>query len=242
MTMVLLLPANGRAKNFSRFTFLLLLSLHRTTAWVLPFFSSNAPSSLEEQDRWLSTPSKVVYQDFHSKTSVDESHDDTRLDRVLILTPLKDAAAHLPHHFDLLTNLTYSHRLIDLGFIIGDTTDDTQSVLKAQLDRIGGGQAKNVFHSCTTVFKDLGDVASQEVVSRHGFAAQVDRRKKIAIVRNTLLQKTLKPDHKWVYWRDVDIAESPNGILEDFIAHDKDVLVPSTSYCKLATLIAAYMS
>lgn len=47
--------------------------------------------------------------------------------------------------------------------------------------------------------------------------------------RNYLLYTALKPDHSWVYWRDVDIKQSPNRILEDFIAHDKDILVPSMS-------------
>jgi Anp1 len=37
----------------------------------------------------------------------------------------------------------------------------------------------------------------------------------------------LKPEHSWVLWRDVDIVESPPSILEDFIKHDTDVLVPN---------------
>lgn len=78
--------------------------------------------------------------------------------------------------------------------------------------------------------KNLGDTASQDVAARHGFAAQIDRRKKIAIVRNALLGKTLKNEYDWVYWRDVDVAESPEGILEDLIAHDKDVIVPSKPF------------
>lgn len=198
-----------------------------TIAWVLPFSSSNAPSSLEEQDRWISTPSKVIQRNFHTSPSTANTNDNKKKGRVLILTPLKDASLHLPHHFALLSNLTYPHHLIDLGFIIGDTADDTRSILDAELDNIESGSQDKIFESCTIVLKDLGNAASQEVTARHGFAAQVDRRKKIAIVRNALLQKTLKPEHDWVYWRDVDIAESPNGILEDFIAHEKDVLVPS---------------
>lgn len=206
--------------------FFLLLTQY-TAAWVLPFVSSDAPSSLEEQDRWLSTPSEVIHRDFHSTASTPETHGDAKQQRVLILTPLKDAATHLPHHIALLSNLTYPHHLIDLGFIIGDTVDDTRSVLDRELDKIASGKQSKPFNSCTIVLKNLGDAASQEVAARHGFAAQIDRRKKIAIVRNTLLSKTLKPEHDWVYWRDVDIAEAPNSILEDFIAHDKDVLVPS---------------
>lgn len=198
-----------------------------TTAWVLPFLSSDIPSSLEEQDRWLSTPSEIIYRNFYPKPSSVAIDDKSNDARILILTPLKDASLHLRHHFALLTNLTYPHHLIDLAFIIGDTVDNTRHILDAELDKVESGEQDKAFNSCTIVLKDLGDVASQEVAARHGFAAQIDRRKKIAIVRNTLLQKTLRPEHEWVYWRDVDIAESPDQILEDFIAHDKDVLVPS---------------
>src|ERR1700754_1924353 len=49
-------------------------------------------------------------------------------ERVLILTPLRDAAFHLPKYFDLLSELTYPHDLIDLGFLVGDSTDETMAV------------------------------------------------------------------------------------------------------------------
>jgi len=213
--------------RFSTKLCFLLLVFQCTAAFVLPFFSSNAPSSQEEIDRWIATSSEVITRDFHPRSPKADPTNKAKKDRVLILTPLKDASLHLPHHFALLTNLSYPHHLIDLGFIIGDTVDNTRSVLDSELDKIENSEQDRGFNSCIIVQKDLGNVASQEVAARHGFAAQVDRRKKIAIVRNALLQKTLKPEHDWVYWRDVDVAESPNAILEDFIAHDKDVLVPS---------------
>ena len=49
----------------------------------------------------------------------------------------------------------------------------------------------------------------------------------MARARNYLLSAALKPDHSWVYWRDVDIVDSPKKILEDFVAHDRDIIVPS---------------
>ena len=60
------------------------------------------------------------------------------------------------------------------------------------------------------------------------FKAQGTRRKAIGRARNYLLYTALRPVHDWVYWRDVDIVENPSSILEDFIHHDKDVLVPSS--------------
>lgn len=147
-------------------------------------------------------------------------------ERVLILTPLRDAAEHLQRHIDLLYDLTYPHELIDLGFLVGDTIDETLAVLAAELNRFQNG--KHPFNSATVVRKDFGAQVSQHVEERHDFAAQGPRRRVMGRARNYLLSATLKPEHSWVYWRDVDVIESPATILQDFMKHDKDVVVPST--------------
>ena len=151
-------------------------------------------------------------------------------ERVLILTPLRDAAPYLIKYFDLLSELTYPHDLIDLAFLVGDSVDDTLAVLSSELNRIQQRTDKIPFHSVTIVEKDFGSKSFQmDVESRHGFAAQGPRRKLMGKARNYLLSATLRPEHAWVYWRDVDIVDSPKKIIEDFVAHDRDVLVPSTS-------------
>ena len=78
------------------------------------------------------------------------------------------------------------------------------------------------------VEKDFGVELSQTVEERHKFEAQGPRRKAMGKARNYLLSTAMKPEHSWVYWRDVDIVDSPAQIIEDFVAHDRDVLVPST--------------
>jgi hypothetical protein len=148
-------------------------------------------------------------------------------ERVLVLTPLKDAAHYLSKYFELLAELSYPHHLIDLGFLVGDTTDDTLAILAAELDRIQKRPDKIPFRSVMVVEKDFGFKLSQNVEDRHGFEAQGPRRKAMGRARNYLLATALKPDHSWVYWRDVDIVDSPKKIIEDFIAHDRDILVPS---------------
>ena len=149
-------------------------------------------------------------------------------ERVLILTPLRDAAFYLNKYFDLLSELTYPHDLIDLGFLVGDSTDDTLAVLASELNRIQSRTDSVPFHSVTIVEKNFGGALdNMDVESRHGFAAQGPRRKAIARARNYLLYSALQPEHAWVYWRDVDMVDSPKKIIEDFVAHDKDVLVPS---------------
>ena len=151
---------------------------------------------------------------------------DVNKERVLILTPLRDAAHFLSKYFDLLSELTYPHELIDLAFLVGDSTDDTLAVLSAELDRVQ--KREGPFHSALIVEKDFGQIVGQSVEERHGFKAQGPRRKAIARARNYLLYTALKPEHSWVYWRDVDIQDSPGKILEDFMEHNKDILVPST--------------
>jgi cellulose synthase/poly-beta-1,6-N-acetylglucosamine synthase-like glycosyltransferase len=149
-------------------------------------------------------------------------------ERVLILTPLRDAAPYLIKYFDLLSDLTYPHELIDLAFLVGDSTDETLAVLSAELNRIQQRTDKIPFHNVQIVEKDFGTKLDMNVESRHGFAAQGPRRKAMGRARNYLLSAALKPEHSWVYWRDVDIVDSPKKIIEDFVAHDRDVLVPST--------------
>jgi cellulose synthase/poly-beta-1,6-N-acetylglucosamine synthase-like glycosyltransferase len=150
-------------------------------------------------------------------------------ERVLVLTPLRDAAFYLPKYFDLLSELTYPHDLIDLAFLVGDSTDETLAVLSAELNRIQSRTDSIPFHSVTIIEKNFGSVfGNMDVESRHGFAAQGPRRKAIGRARNYLLYAALKPEHSWVFWRDVDLVDSPKKIIEDFVAHDKDVLVPST--------------
>lgn len=148
-------------------------------------------------------------------------------EKILLLTPLKDASQHLERYFELLAQLTYPHHLIDIAFLVSDSTDDTHAVLASELDRIQGRPDNVPFRSATVVTKDFGSHLKQDVQDRHGYAAQAPRRKGMAKARNFLLSSALKEDHSWVYWRDVDIEDSPKTILEDFIAHDKDILVPS---------------
>lgn len=206
---------------------------------------SKAPMemSLNEQHTWNAHMQTPVIFNHHKAIKVNEDtiqHIDLNKvkstqqavdnkERVLILTPLKDAAPYLSKYFDLLTDLTYPHSLIDLGFLVGDSTDDTLAVLSAELTRIQR-QKDKAFNSVVIVEKDFGAIVGQSVEDRHGFAAQGPRRKAMGRARNYLLSATMKPEHSWVYWRDVDIVENPKSIIEDFISRDRDIIVPSRSF------------
>ena len=136
------------------------------------------------------TIQRVNLNPIHSTT-----HAISNRERVLILTPLRDAAPYLIKYFDLLSDLTYPHDLIDLAFLVGDSTDDTLAVLSSELNRIQQRTDKIPFHSALIVEKDFGNILNMDVEERHGFAAQGPRRKAIGRARNYLLYSALKPEH-----------------------------------------------
>jgi mannan polymerase II complex ANP1 subunit len=149
-------------------------------------------------------------------------------DRVLMCTPLRDAASHLPMFFSHLRNLTYPHHLIDLAFLVSDSKDETNEKLLEMLEELQRDPDRDMsFGEISVIQKDFGQQVNQDVESRHGFAAQAGRRKLMAQARNWLLSATLRPTHSWVYWRDADVLTAPSTILEDLMRHDKDVIVPS---------------
>ncbi|KAL4867157.1 hypothetical protein BDV12DRAFT_186916 [Aspergillus spectabilis] len=149
-------------------------------------------------------------------------------ERVLMCTPLRDAASHLPMFFSHLRNLTYPHSQIDLAFLVSDSKDRTNEILLEMLEELQHDpDHKMPFGEISVIQKDFGQQVNQDVESRHGFAAQAGRRKLMAQARNWLLSATLRPTHSWVYWRDADVLTAPSTILEDLMRHDKDVIVPN---------------
>lgn len=172
----------------------------------------------------VSNTSSIAHFDLNAvQSSFDGAN---RRERVLILSPVRDAVTYLEKHFDLLAALTYPHDLIDVAFLVSDTVDDTMNTLTTELDRIQSGP--KAFRSVSVVEKDFGIVLdNKDVDERHAYEAQAPRRKTMARARNYLLAATLKPEHSWVMWRDVDVVESPKSIVEDLIRHDTDIIVPN---------------
>ncbi|KAK4126043.1 glycosyltransferase family 62 protein [Parathielavia appendiculata] len=151
-----------------------------------------------------------------------------REERILLCVPLRDAEAHLPMFFSHLRNLTYPHHLIDVAFLVSDSTDNTLEVLVKNMEDIQAAEEEAMhFGEVSIIEKDFGQTVNQDVESRHGFAAQAGRRKLMARARNWLLSAALRPYHSWVYWRDVDVETAPFTILEDLMRHNKDVIVPN---------------
>lgn len=202
----------------------LLLSILIFPSWraaILPTLSLGLAASAD--DLSLQT---VRYYDLSEVQGSDEGWE--RGDRVLMCTPLRDAASHLPLFFSHLENLTYPHRLVDLAFLVSDSKDGTLEQLSNMLQAFQDHSDPNMaYGEISVIQKDFGQEVTQDFESRHGFAAQAGRRKLMAQARNWLLSATLRPTHSWVYWRDADVETAPSTILEDLMRHDKDVIVPS---------------
>ncbi|ROW05563.1 hypothetical protein VSDG_00300 [Cytospora chrysosperma] len=151
-----------------------------------------------------------------------------REERILLCVPLREAEAHLPMFFSHLHNFTYPHHLIDLAFLVSDSTDRTLDVLIEGLESLQASEDVGMpYGEVSIIEKDFGQKVNQDAESRHGFAAQASRRKLMAQARNWLLTAALRPYHSWVYWRDVDVETAPFTILEDLMRHNKDVIVPN---------------
>ncbi|ODV89613.1 glycosyltransferase family 62 protein [Tortispora caseinolytica NRRL Y-17796] len=147
-------------------------------------------------------------------------------EKVLILTPLKDAVPYLAKYFELISQITYPHELIDIGFLVSDSSDETKAVLALEIKRIQ--QSSKRFRNFITIYKDFGVIGqTEDVEERHAYEFQGVRRKAMAKARNFLLYSTLLHDHSWVLWRDVDVVESPATIIEDLTSHDTDIVVPN---------------
>ncbi|CUM64956.1 uncharacterized protein PRCAT00002574001 [Priceomyces carsonii] len=151
-----------------------------------------------------------------------------RENRVLFCVPLRDAAIHLPMFFGHMRNLTYPHHLIDLAFLVSDSSDGTMASLVKHLKAIQNDPNPAMKFGEIEIFeRDFGQAIGQGFSDRHGFAAQGPRRKMMAKARNWLWTVAIKPYHSYVYWRDADVETVPPTILEDLMHHNKDVIVPN---------------
>ena len=143
-----------------------------------------------------------------------------RKDRVLILTPVKDAEDYLDGYFESLYRLTYPHHLISIAFLESDSSDETYGKLLGRLPELEKG-----FRSAAVWKKDFG-FRIPEGTPRWAGHLQRERRTVLAKSRNHLLFRALG-DEDWVLWLDVDIVEYPPEIIERLLGAGKDIVQPN---------------
>jgi hypothetical protein len=159
-------------------------------------------------------------------------------EKLLILTPLKDAAPYLDEYFENLQRLNYPKNLISLGslracmdyppldltavsyspagFLISDTNDATVTKLHLFHDRLLANPNPYERYSSISIltFDSHFSLSSR---NRHSYELQPVRRTFLARARNYLLTGTLREDHAWVLWLDTDVIKYDPNILEDLM-------------------------
>lgn len=143
----------------------------------------------------------------------------TRAGTILILTPLKDAAACFETYCDGLRRLTWPHRAISLGFLESDSRDDTFRLVSRRLPRL-----RREFRRAALWKRDFG-YQIPFGIHRAAEPIQVRRRATLARSRNHLLFHALD-DEEWVLWLDADVVEYPPDIIERLLAVQKDIVQP----------------
>ena len=139
--------------------------------------------------------------------------------KVLILTPVKDAALFLPKYAQRLLALTYPKHLISVGLLESDSADETVGAIERQLPEL-----RRAFRRVEWWKKDFGFRAPPGL-DRWAESIQLERRAALARSRNHLLLEALG-DEDWVLWLDVDVFYFPEDILQRLLSAGKDILQP----------------
>lgn len=139
-------------------------------------------------------------------------------EKVLVLTPVKDAEKFLPRFFENIKSLTYPHGLISLAFLESDSRDGTYALLEKSESSL-----KKEFAG-VKLFKR--DYAFHPFSRRWDPRQQFRRRSILAKSRNYLLSAALQ-DEDWVLWIDGDLARWPADIVEQLLSCGKEIVVPN---------------
>jgi peptide chain release factor subunit 1 len=138
---------------------------------------------------------------------------------VLVLTPVKDAAAFLDRYADLIEGLDWPRDRLSVGVLEGDSRDDTWHRLQTLR-----GRFERRCSAVTLTRRDFG-FRMPPGVPRWAPAYQLIRRGILARARNHLLMRALA-DEDWVLWIDVDVVDYPPDIVRRLMAGGGDIVHP----------------
>lgn len=143
----------------------------------------------------------------------------TYKEKVLILTPIKDAKELVETYQANLKSLTYPHDLISLGILESDSADGSNIIFQEVIQDLA-----SCFRRTGYWKKDFGFQIPPNT-PRWSTEVQPQRRAILARSRNHLLFHALD-DEDWVLWLDVDVIEYPVDIVEKLLSYGKDILQP----------------
>ena len=139
-------------------------------------------------------------------------------DRVLVATPVKNAANELPNYFASLKSISYPKNLITIAFLESDSTDQTDEVIRAfiTLDSSEFG----------SVLYQRKPVGYSPPLNRHAEDIQLRRRQTLARARNDVLDMVDLANFEYVLWLDADAVGFPDTLIQDLIGLRQDVVAP----------------
>jgi peptide chain release factor subunit 1 len=138
---------------------------------------------------------------------------------VLVLTPVKDAERHLDRHVALLEALEWPRERLSVGFIEGDSRDQTWQRLLDLRPRL-----EKRCNAVTFLKRDFG-FRLPAGVARWAPAYQLIRRGVLARARNNLIVGALG-EEDWALWIDVDVVDYPADIVDRLLASGGDIVHP----------------
>ena len=144
--------------------------------------------------------------------------------KVLILTPIKDAARHLNRYVELVEALDWPGDRLSIGFLEGDSQDGTYALAQTLLPRLRQRCAR------AELFRRDFGFTMPPGTPRWAPAFQLLRRTVLARARNHLLFRMLE-NEDWVLWLDVDIVGYPPDVLRRLIGSGFMIVVPNCVTC-----------
>ncbi len=139
--------------------------------------------------------------------------------KVLILTPIKDAAPFLDRYFENLAALDGRGLTLSLGLLESDSADATfehaQRGMAALTDRF----------VLTGLWQKSFGYRLPPGVPRWSHEHQLERRGVLARSRNHLLFHALD-DEDWVLWLDVDVIQYPPDLIQRLLSTGKSIVHP----------------
>ena len=140
-------------------------------------------------------------------------------DKLLVLTPVKDAVPHLARYVELLEAVHCPRARLSLGLLESDSEDGTFERLLALEPRLAA--------RCRRVHISKRDFGFRMPAGapRWAPAYQLLRRSILARSRNHLLFRALQ-DEDWVLWIDVDVIRYPADVIDRMLATKLEIVQP----------------
>jgi Anp1 protein len=141
-------------------------------------------------------------------------------EKVLVLTPAKDAERHVEKYVANLNRLSYRRDRLSVGILESDSVDRTFERLQDAMVEL-----RTMFASAQLWKKDFG-YRIPENLPRWSPSIQLMRRSILARSRNHLLFRALD-DEAWILWLDIDVIEYPPDIIDRLLSTRKRIVQPN---------------